>query len=161
MMDSVNKKLSGQLHPESCSQWLSVQMEISDELYPLEAGISTNKAIKHDIIKEVSCLIALLVTQTVEPSVTLQMTPMLLILLTIRAHRIALSQVHNLSLALVKFHVVGITQPSNLSTSRGGSGWTLGNTTSLKEWSGTGMDCPERWWSHQLRRCSRNVWTLC
>ena len=24
---------------------------------------------------------------------------------------------------------------------RGGSGWTLGNTTSLKGWSGTGMGC--------------------
>jgi len=32
---------------------------------------------------------------------------------------------------------------------REGSGRTLGNTTSLKGWSGTGMDCPERWWSHQ------------
>ena len=28
------------------------------------------------------------------------------------------------------------------------SGWTLGNTTSLKGWLGTGMGCPERWWSH-------------
>jgi len=28
------------------------------------------------------------------------------------------------------------------------SGWMLGNTTPLKGWSGTGMDCPERWWSH-------------
>ena len=25
------------------------------------------------------------------------------------------------------------------SCARGGSGWALGNTTSLKEWSGTGM----------------------
>jgi len=33
--------------------------------------------------------------------------------------------------------------------------------TSLKEWSGTGMGCPERLWSHQPWRCSRNVWTLC
>ena len=30
---------------------------------------------------------------------------------------------------------------------REGSGWMLGNTT-LKRWSGTGMGCPERWWSH-------------
>jgi len=29
-----------------------------------------------------------------------------------------------------------------------GSGWTLGNTTSLKEWSDTGMGCPGGWWSH-------------
>ena len=46
------------------------------------------------------------------------------------------------------------------SCTRGDSGWTLGNTTSLKGWSGTGMGCPERWWSHQpgsvqgmFRRC--------
>ena len=31
-----------------------------------------------------------------------------------------------------------------------GSGWMLRNTTSLKGWSGTGMGCPGRWWSHQL-----------
>ena len=29
------------------------------------------------------------------------------------------------------------------SCAREGSGWTLGNTTSLKGWSGTGMGCPE------------------
>ena len=34
------------------------------------------------------------------------------------------------------------------SCTREGSGWTLGNTTSLKEWSGAGMGCPGRWWSH-------------
>ena len=34
------------------------------------------------------------------------------------------------------------------SCTREGSGWMLGNTTSLKGWSGTGMGCPERWWSH-------------
>ena len=33
---------------------------------------------------------------------------------------------------------------------REGSGWTLGNTTSLKGW-----------WSHRAWRCSRKVWTLC
>ena len=37
----------------------------------------------------------------------------------------------------------------------------LGNTASLKGWSGTGMGCPERWWSHRPWRCSRNVWMLC
>ena len=31
------------------------------------------------------------------------------------------------------------------SCAREGSGLTLGNTTSLKGWSGTGMGCPERW----------------
>jgi len=34
------------------------------------------------------------------------------------------------------------------SCAREGSGWTLGNTASLKGWSGTGMGWPERWWSH-------------
>ena len=29
------------------------------------------------------------------------------------------------------------------SCAREGSGWTLGNTTSLKGWSGTGMGCPD------------------
>ena len=31
------------------------------------------------------------------------------------------------------------------SCAREDSGWMLGNTTSLKGWSGTGMGCPERW----------------
>ena len=35
------------------------------------------------------------------------------------------------------------------------------NTTSLKGWSGTGMGCPERWWSHRAWWCSKSVWTLC
>jgi len=47
------------------------------------------------------------------------------------------------------------------SCTREGSGWMLGNTPSLKGWSGTGMGCPERWWSHWPWRCSRIVWTLC
>ena len=33
------------------------------------------------------------------------------------------------------------------SCAREDSGWTLGNTTCLKGWSGTGMGCPERRWS--------------
>ena len=33
--------------------------------------------------------------------------------------------------------------------------------TSLKGWSGTGMGCPDWWWSHLPWRCSRNIWTLC
>ena len=41
------------------------------------------------------------------------------------------------------------------------SGWTLGNTTSLKGWSGTGMGCPGRWWSHWPWWCSKSVWMLC
>ena len=41
------------------------------------------------------------------------------------------------------------------------SGWKLGNTTSLKGWSGTRMGCPERWWSHWAWWCSKSVWMLC
>ena len=55
--------------------------------------------------------------------------------------------------------VIGVEGMAS-SCAREGSGWTLANTTSLKEWSGTGMGCPERWWSHWPWRCSRNVWTL-
>ena len=47
------------------------------------------------------------------------------------------------------------------SCAREDSGWTLGNTTSLKGWSGTGMGCPERWWSHRAWWCSKSVWMLC
>jgi len=40
---------------------------------------------------------------------------------------------------------------------KGGLDWMLGNISSPKEWSGTGMGCPGRWWSHHPWRCSRNV----
>ena len=40
-------------------------------------------------------------------------------------------------------------------------GWMLGNTTTLKEWSGTGMGCPERWWNHRAWWCLKSVWMLC
>ena len=46
---------------------------------------------------------------------------------------------------------------NGLKLHQGDSGWTLGNTTSLKEWSGTEIGCPERWWTHRPWRCSRNV----
>ena len=46
------------------------------------------------------------------------------------------------------------------SCAREDSGWTLGNTTCLKGWSGTGTGCPERWWSHWHWWCSKNVWML-
>ena len=36
----------------------------------------------------------------------------------------------------------------------------LGNTTSRKECSGTGMGCSGRWWSHWPWRCSKKVWML-
>jgi len=32
---------------------------------------------------------------------------------------------------------------------------------SLKGWSGTGMGCPERWWSHWAWWCSKSIWMLC
>jgi len=38
-----------------------------------------------------------------------------------------------------------------------GLGWILGKTSS-KDWSGTRIGCPGRWWSHRPRRCSRSVW---
>ena len=38
---------------------------------------------------------------------------------------------------------------------------TLGNTTSLEGCSGTGMGCPERWWSHRAWRRSKSIWMLC
>ena len=34
------------------------------------------------------------------------------------------------------------------SCTRGDSGWTLGNTSSQREWSGAGMGYPGRWWCH-------------
>jgi len=39
--------------------------------------------------------------------------------------------------------VIGIEGVTS-SCAREGSGWTLGNTTSLKGWSGSGMGFPER-----------------
>jgi len=47
------------------------------------------------------------------------------------------------------------------SCAREDSGWTLGNTASLKGWSDTGMGCPERWWSHRAWWCLKSVWMLC
>jgi len=43
------------------------------------------------------------------------------------------------------------------SCARGDSSWTLGNTFSLRAWSGTETGCPGRWWSHHPWRCWRNV----
>jgi len=34
-------------------------------------------------------------------------------------------------------------------------------TTPLKGCSGTGMGCPERWWSHRAWWCSKSIWMLC
>ncbi len=47
------------------------------------------------------------------------------------------------------------------SCAREGSGWPLGNTTTLKGWSGTGTGCPQWWWSHRLWWCSKRVRMLC
>ena len=61
-------------------------------------------------------------------------------------------------------HVVGLViglEGMASSCTREGSGWMLGNTTSLKGWSGTGMGCAERWWSHRPWWCSKSVWMLC
>jgi len=33
-------------------------------------------------------------------------------------------------------------------------------TTPLKGCSGTGMGCPERWWSHRAWWCSKSIWML-
>ena len=41
------------------------------------------------------------------------------------------------------------------------SKYSFKGTTSLKGWSGTGMGCPERWWSHRAWWCSKSVWMLC
>ncbi|GAB0181609.1 hypothetical protein GRJ2_000626200 [Grus japonensis] len=38
-----------------------------------------------------------------------------------------------------------------------GLDWILGKISLLKEWSGSGTGCPERWWSHYPWRCSKNV----
>jgi len=39
--------------------------------------------------------------------------------------------------------------------------WLIQNLSlSLKGWSGTGMGCPERWWSHRAWWCSKSVWML-
>jgi len=43
------------------------------------------------------------------------------------------------------------------SCTRGGSGWTLGKTSSPKEQWGTGTGCPGKWLSHPSWTCSRNV----
>jgi len=60
----------------------------------------------------------------------------------------------------ISFLVLGLEGMAS-SCTREDSGWTLGNTTSLKEWSGTGMGCPERWWSHWARWCSKSIWMFC
>ena len=43
-----------------------------------------------------------------------------------------------------------------MNCARGGSGWISGKIF-LIEWSGAGMGCLGRWWSHCPWRCSRNV----
>ena len=46
-------------------------------------------------------------------------------------------------------HVISArTRGNGLKLNWVDSGWTLGNTPSLKEWSGAGIGCPGKWWSH-------------
>ena len=49
------------------------------------------------------------------------------------------------------------TRGNGLKLLQGDSGWTLGDSAFPEEWSGTGMGCPGRWWSHRPWRCSRNI----
>ena len=44
-----------------------------------------------------------------------------------------------------------------ITSFRGGSGWTLGKICSPKEWLGIGTGCPGRWWSHHPWNSSRNM----
>lgn len=46
------------------------------------------------------------------------------------------------------------------SSGRGGSGWILGKTSSLKRWWDIGSGCPGQRWSHHPRKCSKNMWML-
>ena len=52
--------------------------------------------------------------------------------------------------------VIGL-QGMASSCAGGDLGWTLGKASSPKEWSGAGMGCPRKWWSHCLWRCSWNI----
>jgi len=58
------------------------------------------------------------------------------------------------------YEVIGLEGMAS-SCVREDSGWTLGNATSLKGWSDTGMGCPEWWWSHRAWWFSKSVWMLC
>jgi len=64
------------------------------------------------------------------------------------------------SASSLRWLVIGLEGMAS-SCTREDSGWTLGNTTSLKVWSPTGIGCPERWWSHWAWWCSMSVWMLC
>lgn len=37
-------------------------------------------------------------------------------------------------------------------------GWILGNKYYLKVWSGTGTDCPQKWWDDHPWKCSKGMW---
>jgi len=46
-------------------------------------------------------------------------------------------------------HVISVrTRGNGLKLHQGDSVWTLGSNSSPREWSGAGMGCPGRWWSH-------------
>jgi len=58
---------------------------------------------------------------------------------------------NKITVLMPKGHCPGVLGLEGMASScaREGSGWMLGNTVSLKGWSGTGMGCPGRWWSHR------------
>jgi len=35
--------------------------------------------------------------------------------------------------------------------------WISGEISLLNEWSGIGIGCPGKWWSHHAWRCSKNM----
>ena len=50
------------------------------------------------------------------------------------------------------------TQGNNRKLCQGRFRLDIRKTFSLREWSGTGMACPGRLWSHRTWQCSRGIW---
>ena len=80
-------------------------------------------------------------------------------ILPLKAHEAGYSFAYKLK-SLIFLNFIGREGMAS-SCVREDSGWMLGNTTSLKGRSGTGMGCPEGWWSHRAWWCSKSVWMLC
>lgn len=55
------------------------------------------------------------------------------------------------------YSVLGSSVQEWRECTRGDSGWTLRNSSTLREWSGTRTGCSGRWWVHQIWRHSRNT----